>query len=671
MAYTIFYLLISNVFSLIGDALGYFNNVIQFLLFISSVIAIFAFFTIPYIKPLNQLLGKHGLQFGEIIRILWICYKRPRILIRLYIELAIINSKGIHHDKHWWKSQTRIFKKFLDENGGSGQYIIEVETCFDLVPADLNDLIQEYFNYFKGKKASGKFAILEDEPVSFLSELRVNEGYLVPLTFITGLNQRYNEDWEKILRNYFIAFNDITSPELAILPEELYFTYTWLMWGPSYQNNYSPQKYRLIQYGFGDESNSVNIVVKNDASGNQLWKKLIESEQEGVRRFGYNCSISGRVIDTSDYYKYKSDYTDNQTVPFLKRLSKVSLGIPFLLELNNFDIKTSAKSENYFFSAYLWIMFELVTPESSGFHPQRTLTFFEHSNIADPVNYDFLAQRLIDKCITHFEYIANHDTYKNRKYQLCLSMNSYINDLFISKLTEYLRTDGSSWFSTNLLIEKPYRVGEILDAFDNYFVNPEKRIDIINVSLQRKETIKQFCNFYAETYLDLLQITPQRLNLDQVLYHFRMRDSGYQINAGIAINSENMVIGSIVFILFPTLNCGVIDNICVLPAYRNNSVGTSLIEHSINQLRINARKLRNAGKVEFVLSCIPVEKSKTNSGKPSQYEKLWMNNGFKKCENTGESLWFAMALDSEKNIEIHENLINDIEKELEHIKSKN
>lgn len=665
------YLLISNIFSLIGDALGYFNNVVQFLFFISSVIAIFAFFTIPYIKPLRQLLGKHGLHSGEIISILWVCYKRPRIFIRLYLELAIIYSKGTHQDKQWWKAQRRIFKKFLDDHNHSEQYIIEVETCFDLVPADLNDLIQEYFDYFKGKKASGKFAIPDDEPVSFISDLRVNEGYLVPLTFITGLNQRYNEDWEKILKNYFVAFNEKTKPELAILPEELYFTYTWLMWGPSYQNNYGPSKYRLIQYGFGDESNSINVVIRNDSSGNQLWKKLLDSEQDGVRRFGYNCSIAGKVIDTDDYYKYKSDYTDNQTVPFLKRLSKASLGIPFLLELNNFDIKTSAKSENYFFSAYLWIMFELVTPEPTGFHPQKTLTFFEHSNIADPVNYNFLAQRLIDKCFTHFEYIANHETYRVRKYQLCLSMNSFISDLFISRLNDYLKNSSNKWFSENLLIEKPYRVGEILDAFDNYFVNPEKRIEITNVSLNQKETVKQFCNFYAETYLDLLQILPYRLNLDQVLFHIRKNDPQYQVSAGIALNSENKVIGSIVFILFPKLKCGVIDNICVLPAYRNNGIGTSLIEYSINQLRINARKLRNADKVEFVISGVPVENSKPRFTNATLYEKLWLNNGFKKSNTKDDILWFSTALDGEKNQDMPENLIYEIEKELQHIKSKN
>lgn len=659
-----------NFFSGVGEFISHFNNVIQFIFFISSVIAILSLFTIPYIRPLKAILGSIGLNLREILNVLRVCYKKPRVLIRLYIELAIIRSKGTHHSKQWWKDFRRDFKKFLDDHESSGTYTIEVDTCFDLVPSDLNDLIKAYFDYFKGKKAADKFAIIDSEPVAFINELKVLEGYLVPLTFITGLNQRYNEDWEKILRNYFIAFNENRKPEHSILPEKLYFTYTWLMWGPSIQNKYFPNKYKLFQYGFGDESNSVNVVIRNDEAGNNVCQMFnLDSNHTEDKKFGYNCAITGKVIDTSEYYKFKSDNIDNLTIPFLKRLSKESLGIPFLFELVKLDIKTSAKSDNYYFSAYLWIMFHLDTPDDSWFHPQKTLTFFEHANLADSVNYTFLANRLIDKCFMHFDYIANHPTYKKRKYQYCLSMNSYIDKLFLERLNEKITAEKNEWYINNLLTEKPYIVGEVLDAFDNYFVSQEKSTHFLEVKINQKETVKQFCNFYAETYLEMLKILPQRLNLDQVLNLLRHKDNRFTVHSNMALNEENMVIGSTVTIFLPTLNCGIIDSLFVHPNHRNYGVGTSILEYSIVMMRNDVRK-QKVGNLQYILTSIPVANDPADSKMLTHNERLWRNNGFRTYKQTANNKWLLLAQGEENQINIPENLLSNVSEELEYLKNK-
>jgi GNAT superfamily N-acetyltransferase len=634
--------MISELFYAIGDMLDYINNYMQFVLVVFTVIVTFFYFMLPYIRPLKQLLHSLGLPWIELYRILFICYKSPRKFIRIYIELAIIKSKGMHHNKSWWSDLRRMFKKFLDDNEATGDYTIQIDTPFDMVTTEFNDLVRDYYAYFKQKKASRKFAISPNESVRFFTNLEINEGYIVPITFITGLNDRYDEDWVKILSNYFTAFGDDLPPQSAILPQELYFTYNWLMWGPSYQIKYNQDTYKLIQYGFGDESNSVNVILKNRDRSEDLWNIFShEADTASGKKFGYNCSIKGKLVDTSEYYTHSHDKIDVRSVPFLKRLSADQLGIPYLLELIDFDIKTNLKAENYFFSAYLWIMFGLNDEQNPGFTPRKSITFFEHANLADAENYNFLAETLIEKCFKHFEKIASHPVWKVRKYNYCLAMNSYIEKLFIKKLEEKKLSENGSWYTDNICATTPYSIGEILDTFDNYFITRESHFHVIKVKSDDKYSIRHLSNYYADVYLDEFSVFEHRLSLDQMLGLLKMADADFRFYISLAIDENENVLGGSVAFFFPEFHCGIIDSIGVHPAHRNAGVGKSLLNHSIQQIRHDAFVNRNYS-LDFVLSGIP-SLSYNETGKKRL--RFWVGNGFKPTGvEAGSVKWHVLPL---------------------------
>jgi GNAT superfamily N-acetyltransferase len=616
--------MIADYLTRLGDLIGQINNYIQFLLLAFAIAAGLIFFTIPYVRPLRRLLGPLGLGFTEITSVLWICYNSPRKLIRVYIELAIFHTGGQYQNRQWWRKFRRKFKRFLDDQGDSGPYVAKIDTCFDVASAEFNELVANYFEFFKQNKASDKFAIPADEPVSFIIQTEINEGFIVPITFITGLNDRYDEDWEKILGNYFTAFGEEQPPETAILPEELYFTYNWLMWGPSYQIKYAPQKNKLIQYGFGDESNSVNIVLKNDQVGNSLWEKIChEGDETQGKKFGYNCMIRGRLVDTSEYYNFKRDEMDLRAMPFLKRLSAESLGVSFLMELEHYEVKHSLKADNYFFSAYLWIMFALVDQTNPGFTPRKSVTFFEHANLADTTNYLFLANTLVEKCIGHFQYIASHKDYKVRKYQLCLSMNTFIESLFLKRLHEIRKENPNGWFSTNLSTETPFSISEILDTFDNYFVSQESEIEVVGVQAGNKEGIRNLCNFYADTYLSEFKNLPSALSLDRMFALMRRKPEECNFHVSLAMSAEGEVIGGATSLYMPESRCGVIDSIAVGQNFRNNGTGKRLINHSLQMLRQDALQKNGRG-LQFLLARVPHESDQQTLRK----FRFWANNGF-------------------------------------------
>lgn len=617
------------------------NNYIQFFLVLFTIIATLLYFMLPYIRPLRVLTSDLGVGIRETMRVLWLCYKNPRKYIRLYIELALIKTGGIHQDKKWWHEFRTTFKKFLDDNEHSNTYAAGVNTPFDLARTEFNEKVKQYFDYFKQGKIATRFGIPQDTPASFITEIEIEEGYIVPITFITGLNDRYDEDWVKILRNFFTAFDNTTAPETAILPEELYFTYNWLMWGPSYQNKYDKDKYKLIQYGFGDESNSVNVILDHSERSTELWEMFChEAEMSDEKKFGHNSVLRGRIVDTSCYYRHMYDKIDLKSVPFLKRLSAPELGIPFLVELTDYQIKKSRKAENYFFSAYLWIMFGLTDEEDPGFTPRKSVTFFEHANLADVHNYNFLATSLIDKCFNHFTYIASHPVYNKRSYYFCLSMNSFIEKLFLEKLEEMKQSEYGHWYSNNLSTHTPFSISEILDTFDNYFVMQADEVNIIEIEPLNKEHIRLLCNYYAEVYRDIFCKQSARLNLDHMLALLQRKDAEFSFHISLALNSANEVLGGVTSFYFPALHCGLIDSVAVHENHRNDGIGKNLIHTAVQQMRTDALRFKG-GKLGFVLSAIPCDCYKNKS---TGHYRFWDNYGFVRTEinNETDSLQWAL-----------------------------
>lgn len=581
--------MLSDLFYYLGDFLNYVNNYVQFVLIVATLLVTLFFFMLPYIRPLKSLLKPIGLTSGEIFKILFICRRKPRKLIRIYIELAIIKTKGIYRDGSWWRSFRQVFKKFLDDNDSLHVYNVQVETPFDLANSEFTNLVNQYFKYFKQYKTAGKFAIPADQPVSFITNVTINEGYIVPITFIMGLNDRYDEDWVKILGNYFTAFQDELPVQSKILPQELYFTYNWLMWGPSYQLKYGSDTSKLIQYGFGDESNSLNVIIKNKGKGREIWDLFChEGKMINEKKFGYNSCLTGKLFDTSDYYIHNHELVDIKAIPFLKRLSEEKLGVPYLVELIDFEIKTNQKAENYFFSAYLWIMFGLNDPLSPYFTPRKSITFFEHANLADEHNYNFLANTLVDKCFKYFDSIAEHPHYKHRVYDYCLSMNLFVEKLFLKKLDEMYQSKHGAWYRNNLLISTPYTISEILDTFDNYFVNHDKAYQYVEVNPEDKKMVKHLCNYYAEIYLDFVGARENRLSLDQMLLLLKRNDKCFDFNICLAIDENNQAVGGMIIFFFPELKIGVIECVAVQTNHRNQGVGTSLL---INSKKLIEKKL--------------------------------------------------------------------------------
>lgn len=604
----------------------------------------------PLTNALKTVLGPMGISNQQCVWALMLCWKRhyTHEYIRIFIETACIESKGCCQNRKWWSNKCRRFPLQLDEyKKNSKNLYIKVENCFNLTSDDFSNAVERYFKMLKDSRFIQKFLVSDtDKTPSFLINLHISDGYLAPMSFISGLTKRFEQDWEKILTNYYAT---LESAELgnghrpgggrqAILPEELYFSYNWLMWGPSFQVSAREEsdRQKLILYGYGDESNSINVIVDGN---HRAWKTL--NKQDG---FGLPGAITGRLIDTSLYDSYHYNDIEEESRPFFSRLSQRTLNIPFALKLHDFSIRQSHRANQphptpetkYFFSAYIWIMFMLDSGDDK-FSPERSVTFFEHANISNKDNYNFLIECLIAKVLLYFEQIADtpDDIYRHRKYRYCISMNREIEERFIKELNNRIATGGKSgeWLRENLVIDtQAFNISTILNAFDNYFI----KLNIRELDYSSMEDRTKLGYFYVNTYFPSYSQYAGSQTLERILKKLQKKERNkhnIRYHLLCATNENNEIVGLVSFYFVNAEMNGVIEDLIVNTD--NKGIRRKLLSEAIDYIEYDAQ--RNGGHPAFILF-----RALAYCGTPAERNKAiarWRSQGFVPRSEEPNEIW--------------------------------
>ena len=470
---------------------------------------------LPVIFPLRKVFAKQGLTFGESFRLVFTFGKKAYDKIRVYMELACIQNNTSHLSREEWKKLRYRYNELIKNYPNDpAKACIRVDTCSDLLHEQVKLNISRYFRFMnntlhpeesRAEHATGiadvylrigrrwnfrfnkwwykhyahHYGMNANASTSFLPSIEIKEGFLAPMAVITGLNDRFEQNWKQILDRYNSALNIE-----RVLPEELFFSFNWLMWGPSYRIDYDPEekdKACILLYGYGDEANSVNVLMRMrriiEEKGKDILQELdLSNDQPG--EFGKYGTIAGKLTDTRRFCQLNRGIIETNSKPFLERISQEALSTPFVLDIKSFTpVDICHRERNIpFFSAYLWIMFQSEDADPS-FSPAKSVTFFEHSNLPNPGNYKFLAECLIEKAFGYLRKIEGDDRLRSRSYRYCLATNKYIESLFRKKLEKYKAETGSfsSWLTGHVYPEPKVDIITVLDAFDRYFLTTRIR----------------------------------------------------------------------------------------------------------------------------------------------------------------------------------------------------
>ena len=582
--------------SFFADILSFGLDFLEFLTIMVSLITFLVLMLNQFSKALNVILKPCGITLSSRIRALFLCRKSPDKK-RAFLEFAILKSKGRYCRSQDWKLIVNEFKNFYSD--GERNPVYEIPNCTVLLGEELQEAARRYFEFFRDRKVRRTFGIKEtlhhDDPMQWVVRIRVNESYLTPTCLLTGLLSDKEDNWSDFVKRYvstgYIADSAETTTD-DILPEELYLTFAWLLWGPSLELNYKHFWAGLCQLSFGDESNSIPAIADTEAlvGGDVTMARHILNQLsiDEDRCYGVLMNTLLKVYENKAYYRKISDLVKPEEAYFYEKIEDGDNPMAFGIE--EASRHTGYRSEKYYCTAYVWILFELENEKDDAFHPERTLAFFEHANLADRTTYEFLVATLLDKSIKHFRGVFAREEYKGRKYRFVCAMNRHITEAFQARYEEMRQTDPD--FRERILLTPKRIPADVFAEYDNFF-SKDTDLTFEEVTLKDKTSIRDLGNFYTEVYLEAFPDENERETFDNLLYYLKQADKAKEYRYHIVLakdENDNIVAGS-VFDYFAKSNSGVIEFIAVSPEIQSSGVGTALFKQVRRIVSEDAEKL--------------------------------------------------------------------------------
>jgi calcineurin-like phosphoesterase family protein len=292
-----------------------------------------------------------------------------------------------------------------------GTPLLDVQTSFALQRN--SDAIRRYFDALKA-------ADLPPMEQRFLSHVTVNDGYLAPIHLLSGLLAHFGDDWTPVLTSFSRSVAEAHSPPWR-MPQSFIFN-CWLLWGPSIPfcscELWTPPDDGglALQYGYGDESNSVPVYVPATQCRSlldELWPAGPGPGHAGQIALARRASLTGQLVSV-----------DSLAAALPEAQASIISSGKYSYAIHYHAHEASAADlAGVYYSAYVWMMFEITDalPASAAASHLwlRYLPFFEHTNIADGSTFDFMKEQLARKVLgfvaryrsesTRFRYVCAFD----------------------------------------------------------------------------------------------------------------------------------------------------------------------------------------------------------------------------------------------------------------------
>lgn len=632
------------------EYLEIFLNLLELVALLISVFTFFFVMLNQYSTALRKILDPCGITFGVKLRALFFC-RKSALTKRAFIEYAILKTHGCPTVRRQWNVIFNEFKSFYQNAQSTPVY--EIANCTALIGDELSEAAQRYFDFFDTPKAKKAFGIPEGT-LSWVMKISIAEAYITPTCLLTGLLSKYEENWSEFIKRFVstacIAENE-KQPYKDIMSNELYFTFAWLLWGPSYELSYKNHWAGLCQISYGDESNSVPAVATADNGTLQrLSDRLKANEKE---RYGELVNATVSIHENKWYYRNLRNTINPENSYFYNKVEDGSLS--FAVQLDDFIPCESYKAHKYYCTAYVWILFELDDPESFSFQPEKSVAFFEHSNLTDHATYEFLIETLVDKCFKHFATVFGDEKYTGRNYRYVCAMNDRIENVFRQKLAERCSSDDAmaEAFATRIFPEAKHSPAITFSTLDEFF-DQKTTIHFEELQHSDKASVIDLGNFYTQIYMECFPDPNERETFDSILQYMEDAEGAknYRYHIVLAKDDENNVLGGAIFNYFKQTKSGVIEFIAVKKDMQSCGIGSQLYRHVLLMLTEDAFNDRHS-RLEAIYCEIDSPEYSRSSIK--KYLYFWRKNNFRRLnfqyvqpslsasQEKVKGLWFTMT----------------------------
>jgi hypothetical protein len=342
-------------------------------------------------------------------------------LTRMRVEYEFLCKRPENKDdlKRWFELME---EKMWDLSRRElGDLIVSVDNCFiiqnSLEKINLYLKLTRELNYLN----SGEFIL----------SVNVLDGFITPLYLLCGPLKYFEADWPKLANLYQNSFDGDIDEIESIKRSNLS---TWLAWGPSIPlckcekwtrerakyPRFSNKDFLVrttFQYGYGDENNSIRILLPKKKCVEEFIKKfnklISENSEDNASPLAVRSTITGKLA-----------LLERQSVlapyPLVEDYEEKIYDTELFLSCDDENIQSFAQSASqiksrYYYTTYVWILFEVIDREVKetakefskenhlkvdGDKPWRKLLpFFEHANIADKQTYETSKNILVYKSL--------------------------------------------------------------------------------------------------------------------------------------------------------------------------------------------------------------------------------------------------------------------------------
>lgn len=617
-------------------------NVIEAVAIVASIVTFFYLMFNKFSVALRRILAPLGMGPWNRLKVLFIC-RKSQTKKRFFIEYSLMKTEGIPQIGKEWNNIISSFKGFYALNEDKTMFVIP--NCTILTTSSFSSAIQRYFDYFNLPKVRSAFGIQEN--LSFIMNIKIEEAYIMPTCLLNGLLSFYDENWEEFIRQYVsTAYSEDKEHVHKILPDELFYTFNWLLWGPSYELEYRNGLWGgLCQISYGDESISIPAIadtsktISGENTGEEitvamrLRKEFIEKEKEENGRYGVLVSAVIRIYDEIPFYKTFEKEINPHNSYFYEKIKKDEL--PFGIKIEDFVNITNYKTYKYYATAYVWALFIEEESEFDLFRPEKCVAFYEHTNVADKETYKFLTESLINKSMFHFKKLYESNKYKERKYRFLLAMNDRIADLFKIRYQERIAVndDFAKYLKTHINFEIKFSPTNIFRGFDEYF-KPTKVLNFEEVDIKDKKTLSKLGEFYTDIYIDTFTDKDERETFDNILSYLELSKANqgkdYIYHILLATDDNGKVMGGCIFDYYVNNNSATIEFLAIREEKQSGGYGTIVFEKVLEVLDNDAVKNHYLGVDHILIEINNPEYAKT--GDPLKYLYFWDKFNFKHLE---------------------------------------
>ena len=248
---------------------------------------------------------------------------------------------------------------------------------------------------------------------SSLTCITVRDGFIAPTYLVAGLLRQFEENWHLAL-NRFNRAVPADSPQFVRV--QRFQFYCWLLWGPSIPACACERwsgSFVALQYGYGDENNSFPLLLEK-RQYQEDWKRValqLADQSAQSLPLALGAEFRGSLVWGPEMNRSRSDFPSIYVVRTDPDRRQHFEGEPddpprrsiFDGLMLRADAIEQLNAPRLYYSAYMWIMFELCTVDMRPRYTKNAdrwkflLPIFEHSNLADGETLAFLKRRLAEK----------------------------------------------------------------------------------------------------------------------------------------------------------------------------------------------------------------------------------------------------------------------------------